>query len=249
MSTQRSWRDRAYGAYLTSGQARVSNDSRSPFASRQSYIEALIHRYIPGDRESTILDIGCGHGAFLYFLRKKGYTRARGVDVSAEQVALAKSLGIEDVAHADNLQYLAKTESGTVDFVLMFDVIEHLNRDELFETLDEVYRVLRAGGRCLIHLPNGEGLFGMAVRYGDLTHEHCLTRTSATQLLLTIGFSRVEAHEEKPVVHGVTSLIRRIIWELGTAWPRLLMAAETGDTGAILSRNLLIVAEKADNRN
>jgi SAM-dependent methyltransferase len=246
MSRHQFWRDRVYEAYVTSGQAQAPDTSGSLFATRQPHIESVIRQYLPGNRESIILDLGCGHGAFLYFLRKNGYTRARGVDVSAEQVALAKSLGIEDVVHADLLHFLAKTESSTVDFVLLFDIIEHLNRDELFGTLDEIYRVLRTGGRCLIHLPNGEGLFGMAIRYGDLTHEHCLTRISATQLLSTIGFSRVEAHEEKPVVHGLTSLIRRIIWDLGTLGPRLLLAAETGDTRAILSRNLLIVAEKGE---
>jgi SAM-dependent methyltransferase len=246
ISKERSWRDRVYDEYVSSGQAHSSQGGESPFATRQPYIEAVIRKHFPHKRESIILDLGCGHGAFLYFLRKNGYTRARGVDISAEQVALAKSLNIQDVTHANLLPYLARTESGSIDFVVLFDIIEHLNRDELFETLDEVYRVLRSGGKCLVHLPNGEGLFGMTIRYADLTHEHCLTRTSARQLFSTIGFSSVDAYEERPVVHGITSLIRRIIWDLGTLGPRLLTAAETGEMRTILSRNFLIVARKGE---
>jgi hypothetical protein len=44
------------------------------------------------------------------------------------------------------------------------------------------------------------------------------------------------------VVHGVKSLVRRILWELGSAPTRLLSLAETGGSGAILSQNLLFVA-------
>jgi cyclopropane fatty-acyl-phospholipid synthase-like methyltransferase len=51
------------------------------------------------------------------------------------------------------------------------DVIEHLTRQELFDLLDSVYRVLAPGGVCLVHVPNAEGLYGMRIRYGDFTHE------------------------------------------------------------------------------
>jgi hypothetical protein len=43
-------------------------------------------------------------------------------------------------------------------------------------------------------------------------------------------------------VHGMKSLVRRILWELGSAPARLLSLAETGGSGVILSQNLLFVA-------
>jgi hypothetical protein len=57
-----------------------------------------------------------------------------------------------------------------------------------------------------------------------------------------LRFGKTECFEDKPVVHGVKSLIRRILWELGSAPTRLLSLAETGGSGAILSQNLLFVA-------
>jgi SAM-dependent methyltransferase len=42
---------------------------------------------------------------------------------------------------------------GSFDRVVCIDVLEHLNRDEPF--LDELYRVLRPGGRAVVTVPNG----------------------------------------------------------------------------------------------
>ena len=131
------------------------------------------------------------------------------------------------------------------DPVLFGDVLEHLERQELFDLLDEVHRVLRPGGLCLIHVPNGEGIFGMEIRFGDLTHVQAFTQNSARQLLSATGFSQIRCYEERPVVHGIISLVRGVLWALGTLPFRLLLAAETGSTKAILSENLLIRAIKA----
>ena len=128
--------------------------------------------------------------------------------------------------------------------VLLIDVIEHLTRQELFDTLEEVYRILKPGGRCIAHVPNAEGLYGMRIRYGDLTHESAFTPKSAQQLFTTLGFRSVECFEDKPVMHNLKSLVRRIIWDVFTIIPRLLLTAETGETKFVLSQNMLMVAVK-----
>lgn len=38
---------------------------------------------LPSNREAKILDIGCGDGKFLFFLRRNGYTHMEGVEMSA----------------------------------------------------------------------------------------------------------------------------------------------------------------------
>ena len=108
------------------------------------------------------------------------------------------------------------------------DVLEHFQRQQLFDTLDEVLRVLRPGGKCIAHVPNGTGLYGMRIRCGDLTHELAFTRRSAQQLFSTIGFRDTQCFEDRPVVHGPVSALRSFVWLLGTLPARLLMAAEQG---------------------
>jgi SAM-dependent methyltransferase len=244
-SESASWKQRLYANYVSSGQAGAFTASaEQTFRPRKAYIEHLISRYFPSDQSAEILDLGCGHGAFLHFLAKAGYTRASGVDTSPEQVRKAHELGISNAFCQPGFEYISGLQTESLDMVLLFDLLEHLERQELFDLLDEVRRVLRPGGTCLIHVPNGEGLFGMRIRFGDLTHVQAFTQNSARQLLTTVGFSQITCFEERPVIHGVVSLIRRALWDLGTLNFRVLLAAETGLMKPILSENLLVRAVK-----
>jgi SAM-dependent methyltransferase len=73
---------------------------------------------------------------------------------------------------------LNERPAGSLDAVIAFDVLEHFGRDELIPLVDAVHRVLRPGGRWIIHVPNGESPFFGSIRYGDLTHELAFTRQS-----------------------------------------------------------------------
>jgi cyclopropane fatty-acyl-phospholipid synthase-like methyltransferase len=205
-----------------------------------------VGRHFPTDRNAAILELGCGHGALLHVLRGTGYTNARGVDGSPEQVAAARRLGVAGVEQGDLLSALAATHNASLDVVVAFDVIEHFTKDELVALVDEVFRVLRPGGRWIIHAPNAEGPFGGRMRHWDFTHELAFTRASLTQLLMSSGFTRVACYEDRPVPHGVKSAVRAALWALIRAGLLLILAVETGafQKAAIFSQNLLAVAER-----
>jgi 2-polyprenyl-3-methyl-5-hydroxy-6-metoxy-1,4-benzoquinol methylase len=245
----KTWKRRLYDTYVSSGQAtrgltKEFHTADLTFEEHTAQIVRFIRQYVPPNREGKIVDLGCGHGLFLYFLSKLGYRNVTGVDGSEAQVKLAHDLGLTHVIHHDILSYLQRSESESIDVVLLIDVLEHLEYPELFAVLDDVHRVLCPYGSCIVHVPNGEGLFGMRVKYSDLTHETAFTRKSAEQLFKVIGFSGISCHEDRPTVHGLTSLMRRIIWDMGTVPYRILFAAETGRTDVILSQNMSIRAIK-----
>lgn len=155
MTTTRSWKTRLYEAYVSSGQAGQQNDSikaEELLRPRKAYIGQVISRYLPQSREARIVDLGCGHGAFLCFLSRAGYTRIAGVDTSRQQIELAHRLGIPQAELSDVAEFLAHRDDGSLDAVLLMDVIEHLTRQELFDLLNSVYRVLAPGGVCLVHV-------------------------------------------------------------------------------------------------
>jgi len=206
----------------------------------------LIAHHFPNDKHAVILDVGCGSGAIVHFAREAGYTRVSGVDRSAEQVAEARRLGIDGVRKGDLHDALSDVPDGSVDLVITFDVIEHLTRRELLDVVDGVYRVIRSGGRWIIHAPNAESPFFGRIRYGDLTHEQAFTRTSIGQLLFTSGFDTVACYEDAPIVHGVASAVRWIGWRAVRSVLRLYLATETGllREPAIFSQNFLTVARK-----
>jgi 2-polyprenyl-3-methyl-5-hydroxy-6-metoxy-1,4-benzoquinol methylase len=243
---QSDYRSRIYDLYVHSRLESLAPAGLDSIRSGGAYHRRLIDRHFPPDRGAVILDLGCGHGSLIYLARQKGYANITGVDRSPEQVAEARRLGIEGVVEGDILEYLSGTASESHDVVVTFDVIEHFTRDELLPFVDEVRRVLKEGGRWLIHTPNGESPFSNRIRYGDLTHEQAFTRTSLGQLLLSSGFRSLHCYEDEPVIHGATSAVRFVLWKGIRAMLRLYLAAETGNSGrtAIFTQNLLAVATR-----
>jgi len=240
------YRDRIYDHYVHARTVPLVQPGFDGLASRQPYVVAMIRRHFPSDRDAAILDLGCGHGTVLHFAQLAGYTKCRGVDRSAEQVAEAKRLGIAGVSEGDLAETLNATPNASLDMVLTFDVIEHFGRDELLMLADEIHRVLRPNGKWIAHTVNAESPFFGRIRYGDVTHEQAFTRTSIGQLLLSSGFRSISCYEDSPVVHGLKSAARWVMWKVMRGMMRLYLAAETGslDRSVILSQNFLIVAEK-----
>lgn len=246
MSLPHNYRARIYSHYVQAREQALAPQTLAGLAPRSYSLRWLIRHHFPADKNAAVLDLGCGHGALLHFARLSGYANLRGVDGSPQQVAAARSLGIEGVEEGDLYDALADQADASLDVVIAFDVIEHFTRDELLPFVDEVRRVLKPEGRWIIHVPNGESLFGGRMRYWDLTHELAFTRTSVAQLLLASGFAEVRCFEDQPVVHGAKSALRWVLWKGFRGLLRLYLAAETGDAGRghIFSQNLLAVARK-----
>ena len=238
------YRERIYGSYVTGRSEALAPESISGLEPRMPYLRWLVRTCMPAERNVAILDIGCGHGAILDVLQQAGYDNARGVDGSGEQVQAAARLGIRGVAQGDLMQTLRESADASLDVVIAFDVIEHFTKAELIPLVDEVQRVLRSGGRWIIHVPNGESPFDNRIRFGDYTHEQAFTRTSLGQLLLASGFARIECYEDRPIAHGLVSGIRVALWSLIRTVLLAYSAIETGsiDRRAVFSQNLLAVA-------
>jgi SAM-dependent methyltransferase len=239
------YRERIYQYYVTAME-RDCAISRDWLRSREPYLRHIIRQHFPQDRKARILDLGCGHGTLLYFCRLEGYDQVSGVDRSPQQAAKARELGIEGVQQGDLLTTLRTLPDASQDVVIAYDVIEHFSKEELLPLIDEVRRVLRSGGRWLIHAPNGESPFHGRIRYGDFTHENIFTRDSLAQVLMASGFTDVRSFEEKPTVHGLKSLVRRVLWAGIRAGLLVYLAAETGsfDRGTLLTQNFLAVATR-----
>lgn len=230
----------SYRSYQNAGDPQVERKQRAP------YLRRLIKMRLPSERDVRVLDLGCGSGAVIYFLLEAGYRNVFGIDTSAEQIAQARELGISEVEQSDVFSFLQGAKSESYDVVIAFDIIEHLTKPELFELAGEIYRVLTPGGLWIVHAPNAEGVFGARIRYADLTHEQAFTRESMEQLGRASSFRAIECFEDEPVVHGVKSMFRWLIWKGARALLRIYVMAETGDVGrrAVFSQNLLACARK-----
>jgi SAM-dependent methyltransferase len=240
------YRTRLYRNYLTQQVRPNAAEMHSILDIRRPYLNRMIARWLPTSREVRILDLGCGYGAIMYFLRAAGYHNVTGIDTSPEQVAAAHDFGLTNVRCGNVYPMLKDIPETSYEAIIAFDIFEHLTKTELLELGDEIHRVLTPGGRLIMHAPNAEAVFSGTIRYGDLTHEIAFTRSSIAQFAGACSFAVLAIQEDTPVVHGVMSLIRSILWHTISFPLRLLAAAETGGgmLNKPLSQNLLAVLEK-----
>lgn len=188
--------------------------------------------------------MGCGSGSFLYFLRSEGYRRIRGIDIAAEQVALARRLGITDVEAADAFTFLA-AHAGAYDLIVALDVVEHFPKDEVLRFLDLAHGALRPGGSLLLRTPNADSPFHSWIRYADFTHEVAFTPLSIRQVLRATGFTDVEVVPLEPYAHGPASALRWLLWKIVKQMIRLYLLIEQGTPGSgVFTANFCAVARR-----
>jgi hypothetical protein len=131
----------------------------------------------------------------------------------------------------------------------VFDVIEHLTRQETFDLMTLIYSKLKPGGILIAHLPNGLSPFVGHVFWGDISHEWCLTPSSALTLCLLHHFHEFEAMEHVGYSNSIRGRLRNIIWLALKKILQFFNRIETGASGgSIWTRNFAFKANKPLNK-
>lgn len=232
-----------------------SNQSDKTFSlveylkSRDYYINDYLKSFLPGDKSSAILDIGCGYGGILSALKSLGYSNFLGVDASKEAIDLLRSTDLsEHVVEFDVVHFLEKAvkEGSKWDAILLIDILEHFTKDKLVRILDLLMLILKPAGRLIIKVPNVQSPLGGTTVFGDFTHETYFTPTSLSQLLSACGFKKVASFEAAPVPYTLASSIRSVLWRVLSYIYTFSYAVETGsfDTSMIWTRSFFTIARK-----
>ena len=164
--------------------------------------------------QGPLLDIGCGRGELLDYLREMGIA-VQGVDTNPVMVALCRERG-HTVSHADALERLRSQPDNSLGAVSGFHIIEHLPFETLFNLVRECWRVLQPNGFILFETPNPENiLVGSHTFYHDFTHRHPVTPTAVQFLARYHGFTALEIIRSSPYpesakVPGDDPLTRRV---------------------------------------
>ncbi len=115
------------------------------WAGRQELVKDLLKP----EKPQKILDIGCGTGETLTFMKKVfPKSKLQGVDYLPEAVKYTKGRG-HLALRADALHL--PFADATFDAVLLLDVIEHIKNDSA--VIKEAKRVLRPGGVIILTAP------------------------------------------------------------------------------------------------
>lgn len=104
------------------------------------------------ENNPKFLDVGCGGGKLtVEFAARIGARNVYGVDIYEPALIEARRRGVR-VEKVDLNNEPIPFPDGFFDIVLCHQIAEHLtNADNLFQ---EIWRVLRAGGLCLLSVPN-----------------------------------------------------------------------------------------------
>jgi 2-polyprenyl-3-methyl-5-hydroxy-6-metoxy-1,4-benzoquinol methylase len=168
-------------------------------------------------RGGKLLDVGCGSGNYLYSLSELGWD-VYGVEVDAGAAGYARDqLGLSVVSGT-----LEEADFPDTFFhvVTMRQVLEHL--PDPSDTLAEVHRVLKPGGRLMVEVPNIASLTAALFKswWFNLDvprHLYSFTPQTLEAMLKRGGFGQVEI-EHIADTSGITGSLQ-YLWNARTKDP------------------------------
>jgi len=105
---------------------------------------------------SSVLDVGCGPGNLMQKILPLTDGHVFGLDLAPRALKYAKGLDLQNLILGDMTQ--GPFKGGSIEFVLAIDVCEHVSDD--LGLLQEIYRILKPGGRTLLAVPAHPILWG-----------------------------------------------------------------------------------------
>jgi SAM-dependent methyltransferase len=136
----------------------------------------------------SVLEIGCGAGLFLAYLKSKGIKHFFGLDLDAKIAEFIPADLMTHVRIVDVWEYLDLAPPHSFDRVAMFDVFEHFAPAEGVALLKKINNVLKPDGRVVMRVPNAASPWGLQYQYHDLTHKAAYNTGSLRQVALAAGF-------------------------------------------------------------
>ncbi|MCD9086159.1 class I SAM-dependent methyltransferase [Stenotrophomonas sp. SY1] len=146
---------------------------------RRARILSLLKETSPSTK---LLEIGCGAGALLCDLARRGYS-AQGLETSSRALVMASQLAraaqsthdISPIPHAD--------WSGNFDVICAFDVLEHIEDD--YAAIEEWLHWLRPQGKIVLSVPAHRSRWGSGDAWAG--HWRRYDRNDIRKLIIDCG--------------------------------------------------------------
>lgn len=149
-------------------------------------------------RSSSILDFGCGPGAFIGLLRDEfGFQNVEGLEINRDSATVAKRL--HDLTIKSSI---AELDHAEYDLVLLVEVIEHI--PDPGSLIQQLSALVKPGGRLFITTPSIGNVVGRVLpshgpHYVAPNHVSMFTMDALQHLLARFGFEIESAEKDMDV--------------------------------------------------
>ena len=225
---ERAWQDEIGGRLQAEAYARAG--TREVLDRQHARIAAALQA-TPGMR---VLDLGCGVGHLLAWLGRRVPARYHGIDLSVNSVRAARcavELAEVSVGDAGRLPF----RDASYDRVVSNGAAHH--RPDVPAAFREIRRVLRPGGRVVLHEPVDSPVTG-AIRHtlfrqspyespADRSQKHGFTRDLVERALRETGFVEVNAVPHDFLAYPLSGMYMELPWSRSRRAMRALIGLET----------------------
>jgi len=237
-------RKKLFDTYLETTYKHANIISPQQFQMASEAFDIDYQGIMPTDKGAEILDLGCGIGHFLYFLKQKGYEHFFGIDISLQQVEYCRKHITERVQAVDGFDFL-NSKINQYDLIAAHDVFEHIPKDQTLPFLALIHQALKNKGTVILRVPNMSNPFGLDARYNDFTHDNGYTSKSLQQILGIAGFQDIRILGPRHVpIRSFRTFFRKILVKLLHAVLRLCFYIQDYSVPQNLDKNLVVVARK-----
>lgn len=235
--------EKSYYSYQTRARGLLDLESLTrQFNKLSKWYGARLKAYLPDDLAAKCLDLPCGYGNFLYFLKSRGYENTIGYDFDEKQVALAKLLDLK-AYEGDAFNILSDKPEG-YNLISSLDFIEHLSKDDALRFIELCYQQLQIGGVLILRTPCADGPFGAHDAWNDLTHQWGMTSNVIRTMLEMSGFENVDTLDERPQPTSLIDFVRWLVFFPTKACASAVCMALGMRPPMIWSRSMIVVGYK-----
>lgn len=152
------------------------------FVTKKEIVLDFIDRYLSGNADRQVLDIGCGSGLMLNALEDVG--EAFGMDMSDDAISFSKEIFDGNVKKG-SLPNQIPYEEDFFDLITALDVVEHIEQD--VDSLRVIRSLLTPSGKAVITVPAYMFLWSA---FDDMNeHKRRYTLTELNAKLEAAGFT------------------------------------------------------------
>ncbi len=216
-------------------------DFYSVYGEHRTYVRAEVRKkhirqfdeqfWFPSAARSdlSVLELGCGTGLFLAYLKHKGVGDFSAVEADRDVLDYMPDDIAGRVTIGDIGDYIGNTER-TYDRIVMLDVFEHFTIFEGRDLLASLKPLLGQGGRVSLRIPNAASPWGLQYQFQDLTHKALYGPGNIRQLAMAAGYETLAVSSARRgnklkrfLEDGVHFALNRVLTEPPPIWGANMM--------------------------